>query len=1782
MKLFNGTKLDLAKNDYVINESGLGAESRLAQNVLVGQPGTGLYSARIPVDLNKGISLTDDINNISLGLTPDFTTSSVNKLSSGHFVYNLGNGSVQAVYTPQKTQLAEDIIVNHYVGNALDFPYTLNLPNGFKAFNMAGGSIGIEGANNIDFSLSAPVIKQSDGRANGQTVKSTPTKLILKKNKVYLMAVGLKHLSYPISIDPSVSVNSSNMFSSGNNEGGISRSPNQINNSTDSGGALGPNNTSSISCQSGFNKIGMVWCGSQTTMSSLAAGYYTCYDNLVYNNYAYEIVDSSGGSNVYYATLSTSGGIGAWTLTGSLSTAVYEADCVVVGNYMYIIGGYTTTYSSAVFYAPISSNGVVGTWNPTTSLTNPTNAATAVVANGYIYEIGGGAGTLTANVYYATINSTTGVISSWTPTTGLETGSGNQASSVSYNGYIYVLGGQTGAAMVEYAQTTASGGFTTISTCPTGWTLYSSTWCYSTSDLPDAQQYDYSLEYNGYIYEIGGYSIAYDAQTEVYYAALSSNGSVGTWIQTVSLPMSLSYTSAVEYSGYVYITPCFAGSVTNNTWVIYTKISSSGGLGYMPSSYESDSSYNWFYSSTGIPVAENNATSVVYDGYIYLLGGTTGSYLSEVDFAPLNSSGGFGSQSSCPSASWTLYNNTWCDDASGLPAVVNDASSVIYNGFVYVIGGLNVSSTATQIVEYAPLSSTGGFGSQSSCPSASWTLYNNTWCVNSSGLPIALYTQNSVVYNGYIYVIGGYTSSAAASSGVYYAPLGSNGAFGTQSSCPSGWTLYSNTWCNNTTSLTAVDSASSVVYNGFIYVLGGLNSSGVGVSTVQYAQILSNGSVGAWGVTTSLTTVNYYLTSIAYNGYVYEIGGSGQLSVNFAPINSDGTLGSWQSTTSLSTAGQSATSDVYNGFIYVLGGYNGSVVSDANYAQISGSGFFTPWTTTSALVSDTVGKGRSAVTYGPAVQNSTAVTYNGYIYNIGGSTNSVSPSAYSPGIEYASISSNGTLGTWTTTTSLPTGLAGSAAFAYNNYLYVFNGTTAEYVSISSTGALGTTWTTTTSPPISDNDEVEYNGYVYLTSTTSSYYISITSTGALGATWISAASIPIGVIGSNSVVYGNYIYDIGATSTTVNGATVEYASLNANGGFNSLTSTSCPSAAGWTLGTSSTWCYSSTNMPIALYYATAVASGGYIYEITGCTYDNTCNNSVLVDGNEYTYYAPINSNGSLGSWTESSAMNLVYDDAASVVWNNYIYEVGGVYLYDALETSSVEYVQTNNIGIGNTGAFATSANSLLSITSYGSSVTYSGYIYELGGYDYSTGAYSSSVSYSSIGSGGVPGAWNSTTGLYAPNDDSAAIVYNGIVYEFGGFNGSSANSTVQYAYLSQSGGLKTQTSATCSAAAGWTLDSSSTWCYDTTSLPTLTDLDTAVTYNGYVYVIGGNNGSANIQYVEYAKLSSSGGFKTQTCSQTGWSLDASGFWCYDSTSLPLALKDSSSVVYDGIIYEIGGYNGTASVSNVYYVPINSDGSVGSWIGTNSLSVATSAATSVAYNGFMYEIGGNTTSATAGVEYAQISASGQLGAWISSTNSLPTADAYASSVVNNGYVYEIGGYSGSASLGGVYYAPFDTVPQVGQYSVLVNIGYGNDVTPTSIIVNGNNTGNPGVGGNGGIGTGGIQVSYTSASTTCTTFSAEKYVNFVDDELTNPFAMTITNDGCGNTTAVGEYVFVRFTLDDTQTATFPDINGNHTTITGFNIFYHPASSMRLRGGATFSNGSLQSLDAPPTPVQ
>ena len=308
---------------------------------------------------------------------------------------------------------------------------------------------------------------------------------------------------------------------------------------------------------------------------------------------------------------------------------------------------------------------------------------------------------------------------------------------------------------------------------------------------------------------------------------------------------------------------------------------------------------------------------------------------------------------------WTASTST---TNGSLPTATDYDTSVAYNGYVYEIGG-GYTGNETAVVDYAALSGTGALAAPGTCSGTltdDW--YASTSTANGS-LPAGTASATSVAYNGYIYEIGGYTSSASAV--VEYAELSSTGALAAPGTCSGTLTgdWYASTSTANGSLPAATDIATSVAYNGYVYEIGGYTG-GSPTAVVDYAALSGTGALAApgscagtltgdWCASTStangsLPALTDYATSVAYNGYVYEIGGdiTGYTAVvDYVAIRPAGYTSSYNSTTSLPTATDSAASVAYNGYIYGIGGYNGSAnVATVEYASINSNGTLGSWT----------------------------------------------------------------------------------------------------------------------------------------------------------------------------------------------------------------------------------------------------------------------------------------------------------------------------------------------------------------------------------------------------------------------------------------------------------------------------------------------------------------------------------------------------------------------------------------------------------------------------------------------------------------------------------------------------------------------------------------------------------------------------------------------------------------------------------------------------------------------
>jgi hypothetical protein len=197
---------------------------------------------------------------------------------------------------------------------------------------------------------------------------------------------------------------------------------------------------------------------------------------------------------------------------------------------------------------------------------------------------------------------------------------------------------------------------------------------------------------------------------------------------------------------------------------------------------------------------------------------------------------------------------------------------------------------------------------------------------------------------------------------------------------------------------------------------------------------------------------------------------------------------------------------------------------------------------------------------------------------------------------------------------------------------------------------------------------------------------------------------------------------------------------------------------------------------------------------------------------------------------------------------------------------------------------------------------------------------------------------------------------------------------------------------------------------TTGLPAARQGGVAVTVNGYIYYIGGEQNGTDKGDIYYAKPSSADG-----------TISA---WTTNVSALPQTRVFASGLAANGYIYLFGGYVATSiSLGNISVKP-NADGSIpATWTTLNSLFRVLAFSASTSLNGYVYLVAGNYGSNIGATEYATLNADGTVGTFAEdSTNVLPSSLLANSGLAlsANGYIYYVGGSDAtSTSLNTVYY-------------------------------------------------------------------------------------------------------------------------------------------------------------------
>ena len=304
-------------------------------------------------------------------------------------------------------------------------------------------------------------------------------------------------------------------------------------------------------------------------------------------------------------------------------------------------------------------------------------------------------------------------------------------------------------------------------------------------------------------------------------------------------------------------------------------------------------------------------------------------------------------------------------------------------------------------------------------------------------------------------------------------------------------------------------------------------------------------------------------------------------------------------------------------YIYTLGGniglsgYGGAMtsnVADVNFNQLNmttsasgnaGSLVNTSWTKTTALPAL---RGFSAGAIATSFNSLVPAAANGFVYVLGGldASGTAQNTVY-----YAQINSDGTVGTWNTTTSLPQPLFGHAVAIFHGRLYVAGGNDAS----------GTPTKTVYSAVI----EVD---------------------GTLGF-WSTYTALPTAVAYHQLVTAGGVLYILGGTSSAgVNPtSSTQSAASSKTVYYNLINIVDGTLAASWMTNSNSMIKNDEKHTAVAV-GANILVSGG-LFGATGSTSFQT--------GEEY--YAAVNADGSLGSFNGATGSNTINSVSGTTFFNH---------------------------------------------------------------------------------------------------------------------------------------------------------------------------------------------------------------------------------------------------------------------------------------------------------------------------------------------------------------------------------------------------------------------------------------------------------------------------------------------------------------------------------------------------
>ena len=1249
--------------------------------------GSPRINASFSSDASKGLSVKDPISQIEMKLKPRFRALD-GRQEDNQVFYKLVKNPGHLVYTAQAAGVKEDIVLERPTKDKLTYEYELGLESGLEARLESNGSIGVYGTDlplNGDVSVGSEADGELLEKARQQARKTKlvftiPAPVVLETNRkqsvvkaafelegstIRLVAENLKAANYPLSIDPSVYVDSAQRLMRGNNETNLDF---DVDNELIQKGKL---------TGARFDS----WTNSLALPSARWA-----HGTAVAGGYAYVVGGSNGTTaqnSVYWAKFNTvtnaieSPNPGEGVCASWCTNAVYNLPAPRAGlsltaynGYLYAFGGVDAAgaRTNSVYIAKIGLNGEPALWHPT-----DTNKANWV----YWYQSPNAA---------PAFNS---VLSS----------ERSYAGAVAYNNRMYLIGGQTNASpggvnTVEYADITPIG---TLGIWTTG----------GMTALPSVRHNHSVQVYNDRLYVIGGNSNG-ALQASVQYIKINNDGSlVNAWSSSTPFPnarMAWGGNFAMILGGYVYVS---GGCTAINGSGFCTTIADDTRL----ASINADGSVTDWGTIIGVTSQRMGYGLVGWRNTVYGIGGCTAhnttngsctTTTAAASYGFINKDGDASTVSnSVPSGTNPCTTPTWYD--CDIPPLGNgdgqggrmSGGTVINNGFIYYIGGCSQvnsnsichtgnSSRTSDTISYSAIAADGKLVRPATC-TGTGRVYYGSWCVDNfntingtTGLAAFGYT----IYNNVIYTVGG-TDGTRWHDRVWRTTLNTDGSLNTWTSqLFSDLDLGANRGYQYVFTRANPNTANTQPAN--LYVLGGcsgvladdngLNCDGVTYTGVYKCNILTNGSLdittgnkcttaGQLQIDSEPNTAGAQglgvMAGAVYANYIYLIGGQSpsqpqRNQVMYAKLDSNNNIVAvtgtewFTSPNVLDPARRRGVAFGYNGYLYALAGYaDGSSLNDLLFAKIDVSdGSISPFTT-------------SFVTVNPR-WDSRAIVNNGYVYTMGGCSVGQPPANCSQttgSVQTFQLYNNysGSPASYTSSSNLfATDRMGASTVILNGYIYVAGGCTStgdctavtnsvQYAPLNPDGSVGTWAAAANLPAGRVYGQLEAAGgtlyYVGGQSATATderpeVYYGTPSSGNISSWATASTGLPGARTKHGATVWNNRIYVTGGLDANAASQSNIYVSPSLAGGGNI---TSAWTTAGMT----------SFNVPRSGH--TAIAYAGNLYILGG--FNGT---SYLSD----VQYAKISPDGTVGGWSYSTSLPQSVSNADGYAANGFMYLFGG--------------------------------------------------------------------------------------------------------------------------------------------------------------------------------------------------------------------------------------------------------------------------------------------------------------------------------------------------------------------------------------------------------------------------------------------------------------------------------------------------------------------------------------------